>query len=396
MTLGCGEGLGTLGRLMMMRPLCWLGMWLGLLAGGLPAWGDDRGLADALAVLRAVGAEGQGNEAASQAWKRVAAAESPALPLILDGLRGANDYAVNWILLAAETVAARGQVLPQAELGRLLLDTRQHPRAREYAFRLLANSIPAVAERLLAGFLADPAPGLRREAVERVFREGESALKRRETNAAVLFYQQGLGAARDAEQMERAGKQLKELGQPVDLGRVFGFLRDWRVIGPFDNSTNSGGFSAVYPPERGLDLGAEHPGKSGAVRWKMYRSADEMGVIDLNQAVGALKEVTGYATTEVEVPEARPVELRLACKNAWKLWLNGVYVLGREEYHMGMEIDQYRLPVTLRKGKNTLLVKLGQNEMKEDWTVEWQFQLRITDALGTPVELGGAAVAAGH
>ena len=36
-------------------------------------------------------------------------------------------------------------------------------------------------------------------------------------------------------------------------------------------------------------------------------------------------------------------------------------------------------------GKNALLVKLGQNEQVEDWTIEWEFQLRVTDALGTPI-----------
>ena len=50
-----------------------------------------------------------------------------------------------------------------------------------------------------------------------------------------------------------------------------------------------------------------------------------------------------------------------------------------------MEIDQYRVNAQLKPGKNTLLVKMCQNEQKEDWTKEWEFQLRVTDALGTPI-----------
>jgi len=50
-----------------------------------------------------------------------------------------------------------------------------------------------------------------------------------------------------------------------------------------------------------------------------------------------------------------------------------------------MEIDQYRMAAELKKGKNSILVKVCQNEQKEEWTVEWEFQLRITDALGTPL-----------
>jgi len=43
--------------------------------------------------------------------------------------------------------------------------------------------------------------------------------------------------------------------------------------------------------------------------------------------------------------------------------------------------------VDLKPGRNALLVKLCQNEQVEDWTVEWEFQLRITDSLGTPISL---------
>jgi hypothetical protein len=45
-------------------------------------------------------------------------------------------------------------------------------------------------------------------------------------------------------------------------------------------------------------------------------------------------------------------------------------------------MDQYKLPVQLQAGRNTILVKLTQNEEKEEWTVEWEFQLRVTDPTG--------------
>jgi hypothetical protein len=87
----------------------------------------------------------------------------------------------------------------------------------------------------------------------------------------------------------------------------------------------------------------------------------------------------------IETPEGGPAELRLGCKNGWKLWFNGQFLFGRDEYHRGAEIDQYRLPVTLRPGANTIVVKLCQDEEVEDWTVEWEFQLRVTDPTGKPI-----------
>jgi hypothetical protein len=73
------------------------------------------------------------------------------------------------------------------------------------------------------------------------------------------------------------------------------------------------------------------------------------------------------------------------CKNGWKVWLNGKFLFGRDEYHRGAEIDQYRLGGELKPGSNVILVKLTQNEQKEEWTKEWEFQMRLTDALGTPI-----------
>jgi hypothetical protein len=98
-----------------------------------------------------------------------------------------------------------------------------------------------------------------------------------------------------------------------------------------------------------------------------------------------LKEVTGYAYSEFVAAKARPAELRLGCKNAWKVWLNGKLLFGRDEYHRGQRIDQYKMPVQLKEGKNTILVKLCQNEQKEKWTVEWEFQLRVCDPTGTAI-----------
>jgi hypothetical protein len=43
------------------------------------------------------------------------------------------------------------------------------------------------------------------------------------------------------------------------------------------------------------------------------------------------------------------------------------------------------MPAQLQAGRNTILVKVCQNEQTEEWTVEWDFQLRVTDALGTPI-----------
>jgi hypothetical protein len=47
------------------------------------------------------------------------------------------------------------------------------------------------------------------------------------------------------------------------------------------------------------------------------------------------------------------------------------------------------MPAQLQPGHNTILVKVCQNEETEEWTNEWDFQLRITDSLVKPILPGG-------
>ena len=103
-------------------------------------------------------------------------------------------------------------------------------------------------------------------------------------------------------------------------------------------------------------------------------------MVDLNQPLGKLKQTVAYAWTDFHSEAAQQVEFRLGCKNAWKVWLNGELLFGRDEYHRGMRLDQYRMKATLQPGANQILVKACQNEQTESWTVEWQFQLRVCDA----------------
>ena len=345
-------------------------------------------ISESLRAIRAVGPEGQGNGAASAAWKQLASSDAKALPRILGAMDGANDLALNWLRSAIEVIVSRevaqGRPLPFPELENFVRDTEHNPRARRLAYELIAQNDSSAAQRLLAGMLDDPAPELRRDAVQTIIIAAASLRTNGNSADALAKYQAALRSARDVDQIETVAKALKQLGQPAHLPSVFGWLTDWKVIGPFDNTTNAG-FERVYPPEQKVDLSAEYDGKNGKVRWQEVKATGDYGLVDLNKPCGPLKSVAGYAYTEFHAAKQGPAQLRLGSKNGWKVWLNGKYIFGRDEYHRGAEIDQYRMPVELKRGRNTILVKVTQNELVEDWTKEWEFQLRITDASGTPV-----------
>jgi hypothetical protein len=344
----------------------------------------SRAVAESLQAIRAVGPEGQGNAAASAAWKQLSTNDARTLPQILGAMDGANDLALNWLRAAVDSIAARGPILPLADLEKFVRDTRHHPRGRRLAYELIARADTPKAERLLAGMLDDPAGELRRDAVQREIDAAGTLRTNGQPAEAILKYQGAIRYARDVDQIDGIAKALKQLGQPANLNTVFGWITQWKVIGPFDNTTNAG-FDMPYPPEQKVDLDAEYEGKTGKVRWQDAQAAGDYGVVDLNKPCGSLKSVTAYAYAEFQSDKSGPAQLRLGSKNGWKVWLNGKYIFGRDEYHRGAEIDQYRMPVELKRGKNTILVKVTQNELVEDWTKEWEFQLRVTDTLGTPL-----------
>ena len=341
-----------------------------------------------VAALRAVGGEGQGNLAAGQAMQRLAKSQAVKLPALLSAMDGANPFAVNYIRGAVDVIVgntlAKGGQLPMVELGEFLLKKSHDTKPRALAFDLIRRVDADAAEQLVPGFLGDPSVDLRREAVTRLIGQAMGLVKSDNKPAAVLLYRQALDAARDLDQIQSISGELRELGRKVNLTRHFGFLVKWQMAGPFHNKDRAG-FAAVFGPEKNPNLSTSYDGMDGKVKWQLYSTDDEYGMVDFNKPYGDLKEVTGYAQTEFVSVSDRPAELRLGCKNAWKVWLNGELVFGRDEYHRGMRIDQYELPVQLKKGSNTILVKACQNEQVEDWTVQWQFQLRVCDATGTAI-----------
>jgi hypothetical protein len=339
------------------------------------------GVEDSVKALASIGREGQGNEAATAAWQQVVRTGPAALPLLLASSGKASAVADTWLRLAGDAIVDAAlrekQAVPLAEIESFLRDTNHPAPARQLAFDLLQRVDAARAEALEPSLLSDPVQDLRRGAVQRLI----DGAKTKEA------WQQALEAVRDEDQTKVIATALKDLGVAVDLPRHFGFLMQWHVIGPFHN-TERKGFDAVFPPENELKLDATYPGKDGPVKWQPFTITDEMGKLDFNKPLGMLKEATAYATKTFDSPTARDAELRLGCKNAWKVWLNGELLFSRDEYHRGQQMDQYKMPCRLKQGANVVLVKACQNEQKEQWTVEWEFQLRVCDRTGTAILAG--------
>jgi hypothetical protein len=342
-----------------------------------------------VARIKAVGREGAGNAEAAKAWKDLVAVGPEGLLDLLASFDDANPVAANYLRNAADAIGEKAladhKPLPKARLEAFVGNRGNNPLARRIAYEWLVRLDPQTPARLLPGMLQDPSPELRRDAVAGLLDEADALLAKDDKAAASAAYRKALTGACDEDQVKSIADALDKLGVKVDLQRHFGVVSTWQVIAPFDNSGETG-FKTVYPPEKAVDLKATLKGKGGVdIRWSETTTSEPYGVVDLNMVLGKHKAAVAYAFAVVNSPEERPVEVRVGCINAVKVFLNGKEILAHEEYHHGMRLDQYTARGTLKKGRNELLLKICQNDQTDVWAQSWTFQARLCDRVGAAV-----------
>jgi hypothetical protein len=354
----------------------------------------------ALARIKAVGMEAAGNQEAGAAWKELVSHGGDAILPTLAAMQDATPAAANWLRSAVNAIVekekAAGKKLPTDSLEAFLKDTKNLPASRRLAYEILVDADPKTPDRLLPSMLHDPSTELRRDAVAAALTKAEKLTG----DAAKTEYTRLLAAVRDEEQANTIADALDKLNARPDLKTHFGIVTRWMLAGPFDGAKGTA-FDKSYDPEKKVDLSATYKGKGDTeVKWVPHTAeadpppeknekgeigkiaVENVGLVKLNKALAKHKDAVAYAFTIIESDKERPVEVRLGCINAVKVFLNGKEVFAREEYHHGMRFDQYVGSGTLKPGKNEILVKVCQNDQKEPWAQEWQFQLRMSDATG--------------
>lgn len=131
----------------------------------------------------------------------------------------------------------------------------------------------------------------------------------------------------------------------------------WFYCGPFDN-TNRSGFNTVYPPEKGVDLKAQYTGKNGAkFGWKEGSFKDgqvnDLSIFPDNNNVSVYLYREFYSAGRAEIPASFGSDDSLA------VFLNGKRIIA-EDVDRGCAPDSNKATLSLRPGKNQLLMKIGQ------------------------------------
>lgn len=351
----------------------------------LPAQ-ESGSVQQAIAKVAAVRNGGFGHEAAMEGWKVLGDTDVKSVPLILAAVQTEQPIAANWLRSAVDQILDRqmkaGKPLPLDRLEMIVFDDAYAPRARRMAYEWLRRADETAEARVIPKMLNDSSLEMRRDAVARALSEAEELGKGAE---AVVRYRELLTVARDFDQVEAIEKKLADLGEEVDLQKHFGFLVSWKLIGPFDN-TDKSGYDVAYEPEADLDSKAAYIGKDDKkVAWFEHTTKDKYGKVDLNDAIGKNMGAVAYAYTEFPSAQDRQVDFRLVSRNANKIWVNGELVMDNEVYHSGSKFDQYISQAKLKKGNNTVLLKICQNEQTQGWAQSWEFQVRVCDTLGTAI-----------
>lgn len=315
--------------------------------------------------------------AASKAIKQLGKANDVTLIQSLTAMKGATPVGRNWLSGLANSIYRKSGKSQTAELTKFLSDSSQDGEARYIVFQWLTSNSEALRNELLAKMNQDSSPELRFLAID-------EATKAKLENKQLLAL---LDAARHPSQVVSIIVKLKEQGETIDQSRQLGFIPNWRLIGPFDN-VGTVNFDKVFPVESDYVKGAikdEYQGKTEVVKWKDETTTAPDGAIDLSTIYAKEKGCIIYAVADFDSEKDQDAEARLGCINGNKVWVNGKLVMSNEVYHTGTQIDQYSEPIRLKAGKNQILLKLCQNEQKEPWAQDFQFQLRICDSTGKAI-----------
>ncbi|HQX48277.1 MAG TPA: hypothetical protein PLR25_00105 [Planctomycetaceae bacterium] len=352
--------------------------------------GDDT--SDAIAVLRSVQPGAVDSAKARKAVDQLTSTGAQALIPLLHGCRDASPLAENWLRNAFEQIVDQetkaGQKLPQQGLEAFVKDQNQSPSARRLVYETLKRSDAGIEDRLIPKMLLDSSPEFRRDAVARLIGEASEVT---DATKATALYRQAFSGAVHEDQVKIISDALRKQGEQVDVQTHFGFLSEWSIVGPFDNREEKG-LAIAYGPELDIESGkapdpqAEYDGQLSKVRWQAITTKDDYGVVDIAKQIENYKGSLMYAMTIWKSDKDQQVEVRLGTPNSWKLWVNGKLVFEREEYHRNSLLDQYRVPVLMKAGANTLMLKICQNEQPQDWAQRYQFQMRICTSTGSAIK----------
>jgi HEAT repeat protein len=282
------------------------------------------------------------------------------------------------LLRLASRLAARGEkdAAGRAYLAAWEASGSADADARRRAIEGLASCpIPEAADTAVAAS-KDPAV---REPAQRALLAVASSLTAAGKKAKALELYDVLVATSPPREIVRAMVEgMAAAGSTRDLAGLAGTVSRWWVVGPFDLGEKDQGWETRYIGEPDVSTVGRYMSGKTRVQWKPVRSQDPHGRIDLRASLANRDRCIAYAYAEVYLDRPSDAVLLIGADDSEKVWVNGEKVFELFTAR-GLQPDQDRVPVKLKAGTNTILLKLYQD------TQGWEFCLRIVTPDGRPL-----------
>ena len=165
------------------------------------------------------------------------------------------------------------------------------------------------------------------------------------------------------------------------LDRQDSALRKWSIVGPFPYEGSKDISSQRYGPEKGaIDLADSYSTAHGEpVVWRSAACGDD-GTVNL-RALLNYDDRIAYGATFLESDREQQVTFKVRSDDGVEIWLNGRKIHSHDvtrSLDMGPDIVE----ATLRKGVNSLLVKVANSILGWAFRVEMDGESAVTESDG--------------
>ncbi|MBN1980393.1 MAG: hypothetical protein JW795_02595 [Chitinivibrionales bacterium] len=148
-----------------------------------------------------------------------------------------------------------------------------------------------------------------------------------------------------------------------------GIVRQFMMIGPFENISGSG-YQKKYPPESDLHFSQTYRGKDGStIGWHLFENNNPSGWVFTEYSFSTNDAILYYYAT-VHSPKTQDVYLGFGASGSFKIFLNNNCICA-DSLFRNTGTDMFMQKVTLYQGDNTLLIKIGNESRSSNFLVRF-------------------------
>ncbi|MFN0205214.1 MAG: hypothetical protein ACKVS6_02740, partial [Planctomycetota bacterium] len=140
----------------------------------------------------------------------------------------------------------------------------------------------------------------------------------------------------------------------IELVPVQKFINHWWISPPVD-ADPKGGIEFAPAHEKIFTSAEFDPAKE---KWKI--AIEENGIFDLNKHVTTKAPIFGYLYTQVHSSFSHDILTKIGSDDGVRIWVNGEVAYTRE-IHRPLKPDEDSILLKLKKGWNSILVKVRNN-----------------------------------